>query len=123
MAVVLDAGALIAIDRHDRAVIARLVGAHEYGEAVRTSAAVVAQVWRGGARRATLARVLQGVEEIVLDEVQSRAIGVLLAKSAQRDVVDAAVALIARGGDEILTSDPKDIKALVKGRGVHVTRV
>ena len=123
MALVLDSGALIAIDRHDRAMIARLVAAHEDGEAVRTSTAAVAQVWRGGARQVTLARVLQGVEEIALDGDQSRAIGALLAKTSQRDVVDAAVALVARSADEILTSDPKDIKALVKGRGVRVSLV
>lgn len=123
MALVLDAGALIAIERRDRNVIARLVAAHEAVEPVRTSAAVVAQVWRDGTRQATLARVLRGVEEVGIDSTQAREIGKLLRTTKSSDVIDAAIALIARSGDEILTSDPSDIKALVRVRRVNVVSV
>ena len=123
MALVLDAGALIAIERRDRNVIARLVAAHEAVEPVRTSTAVVAQVWRDGSRQATLSRVLRGVEEVDIDPTQAREIGRLLRKTKSSDVVDAAVALIAQSGDEILTSDPSDIKALVRVRRVNVVSV
>ena len=62
MALVLDAGALIAIERSDRQLRAVLQNAHDRAVPVRTSAAVVGQVWRGGARQAVLARALAGVE-------------------------------------------------------------
>ena len=45
-ALVLDAGALVAIDRDDRPMIARLRVAQERGVELRTNAMVVAQVWR-----------------------------------------------------------------------------
>lgn len=123
MSLVLDAGALIAIERRDRVVIARLVAAHEESEPVRTSAAVVAQVWRNGSRQATLARVLAGTEEVPLHSEQAREIGRLLATRRSADVVDGAVAVIAQPGDEVLTSDPKDLKALLRGKDVRVTTV
>ena len=50
MPLVLDAGALIAVDRQDRSIGAVLRLAHHEQLPVRTSAAVVAQVWRGGGR-------------------------------------------------------------------------
>ena len=52
MALVLDAGGLIAIDRLDRAVGAMLRVAQQEKLPVRTSAAVVAQVWRNGSLQA-----------------------------------------------------------------------
>ena len=121
MSLILDAGALLAIDRRDRAVIARLVAAHEAGEPVRTSTSVVAQVWRNGSRPATLARVLAGTEEVPLLSEQAREIGRLLGTTRSSDVVDGAVAAIAQPGDEVLTSDPRDLQALVRGKHVRVT--
>lgn len=47
-ALVLDAGALIAVDRNDRAMLARLRAAERHGLELRTNAMVVAQVWRDG---------------------------------------------------------------------------
>ena len=123
MSLILDAGALIAIERRDRNVISRLVAAHEDGEPVRTSAAVVAQVWRNGSRQATLARLLAGIDEVPLLSDQAREIGLLLAATRSSDVVDGAVAVIARSGDEVLTSDPKDLRALLRGKRVRVATV
>jgi hypothetical protein len=123
MALVLDAGALIAIERRDRAVIARLVRAHEDAEPVRSSAAVVAQVIRNRARQVTLERVLAGVEEHPLDSDVARQIGQLLATSRTSDVVDAAVALLAGPGDEVLTSDPSDLRALLPKRSIKITAI
>jgi predicted nucleic acid-binding protein len=77
-----------------------------------TSAAVVAQVWRGGSRQARLARFLGSdlVNEIALDPDAGRKIGVLAATIGSRDVVDGHVAMIALERDAIvLTSDPDDI--------------
>ena len=84
---------------------------------VRTSAAVVAQVWRSG-RQANLARVLAGVVAGPLDPEGGRRIGELLAGSATEDVVDAHVALLADPATTILTSGPADIRRLLQVRGV-----
>lgn len=123
MALILDAGALIAIERRDRATIARLVRAHEDIEPVLTSAAVVAQVIRNPARQETLQRVLAGIKEFPLDSKEARQIGKLLAATRTSDVVDAAVARIASPGDEILTSDPKDLRTLRPSRSIKITVV
>ena len=47
----LDAGALIAIDRGDRQVLAQVEDADRAGDPVRTNAMAVAQVWRDGKGR------------------------------------------------------------------------
>lgn len=123
MTLLLDAGALLAIERRDRGTIARLVRAHQEAEPVLTSAAVVAQVIRNRARQVTLERVLAGVEERPLDSDAARRVGHLLASSRTADVVDAALALLARPGDEVLTSDPKDLRALLPKRSITITQV
>jgi uncharacterized protein YaiI (UPF0178 family) len=123
VSLLLDAGALIAIERRDRATIARLVRAHEDAEPVITSAAVVAQVIRDRARQVTLERVLTGVEEHPLDSEVARHVGQLLASSRTSDVVDAALAALARPGDEVLTSDPKDLQRLVTKTSIKITSV
>jgi hypothetical protein len=41
------------------------------------------------------------------------------ARSRSTDVIDAALALLAQDGDEILTSDPDDLRVLVAASGVH----
>ena len=62
MTAVLDAGALIAVDRRDRRVGAMLRVLQQQSVPLVSSAAVVAQVWRRPARQANLARVLAGVD-------------------------------------------------------------
>jgi predicted nucleic acid-binding protein len=123
MALVLDAGALIAIERRDRATIARLVRAHEEAEPVVTTAVVVAQVIRKRARQVTLERVLAGVEEFSFDSEVARRVGQLLSSSGTSDVVDAAVALLASPGDEVLTSDVSDLRLLLPKRSVKLTAI
>ena len=123
MALVLDAGALIAIERRDRTTIARLVRAHENAEPVVTSAAVVAQVIRNRGRQVTLERVLAGIEEEPLDSDAARRVGHLLASSRTSDVVDAALAVLAAPGDEVMTSDPKDLRTLLRQRSIKITSV
>jgi len=118
MALVLDAGALIAIDRFDRQLGLLLRNAHVRRVPVRTSAAVVGQVWRGGAPQAVLARALAGVEVRGLDEESGLRIGRLLSLSRTADVVDAHVALITSPGDALVTSDPDDLTHLTECLGV-----
>ena len=88
-----------------------------------TSGGVVAQVWRNGARQADLARVLTGVKTLAIDTTSARQIGTLLATSRSDDLVDAHVALLAVDGDRVLTSDPTDIRRLLRARGVSATIV
>jgi hypothetical protein len=77
------------------------------------------QVWRDRAgRQAVLARLLRAVEVCAVDERAGRDAGVLLGRAGTSDVVDATVALLARPGDRILTSDPDDITRLVQAGGV-----
>jgi hypothetical protein len=114
-ALVLDAGALLAVDRGDRAMIARLRVAQQQGQQLRTSAIVVSQVWRDPAgRQAELARLLSSVDHRVVDQDLGRAAGVLIGRSGTRDPIDATVVLVAEHGDRIVTSDPGDLKRLAR---------
>jgi hypothetical protein len=118
---VLDAGALIAVDRADRATVALLSAAHDAGFNLRTNANVVAQVWRDDqGRQVQLGRFLRCVDIRTVDEAMGRAAGLLLAASGTHDVVDATVALLASAGDQILTGDRSDLVALVEARRLTV---
>ncbi len=118
MAIVLDAGGLIAIDNNDRRIGALLRIAHRDRIPVRTSAAVVAQAWRDGARQANLARTLAGIDIVPVDTVVGRRIGELLERTGTADVVDGHVALLTDPGDIVITSDRSDIERLLESRSV-----
>ncbi len=120
-ALVLDAGALVAMDRGDRAMAARLRVAQRSGLDLRSTATVVAQVWRDpGGRQANLARLLQAIDVRAVDHRLGREAGVLLGRADLDDVVDATVVTIAAAGDRILTGDPDDIRPLVAASGRSV---
>lgn len=118
-ALVFDSGALIALERGDRALAALLVAAAAGGTEAITSSACVAQVWRNPARQARLARALAGFLECELDARQARACGTLLARGKTQDIADAAVSLLAHDGDTVLTSDPHDIEHLLSAAGTR----
>jgi hypothetical protein len=118
MKAVLDAGALVAVDRRDRAVGAQLRVLQQQGTPLRVSAAVVGQVWRNGRKQANLARVLAGTGTEALGPEDGKRIGDLLALAGSADVVDAHVALMTAPADLVLTSDPADIRQLLQARGV-----
>lgn len=85
-AVVLDAGALVAIARDDRAMIARLRVAQRRGAELRSNAMVVAQVWRDRqGRQANLARLLRAVDVRAVDHHDGRQAGVLLGLAGLAD--------------------------------------
>ena len=114
MSVILDSGALIALEDNDRRMWRRLKGALQAESPPKTHGGVVAQVWRGGTgRQARLARALRAVEVVPLDAELGRRAGVLLARCGLQDAIDAALAAIADHGDEIITSDPDDLAILV----------
>jgi ATP phosphoribosyltransferase regulatory subunit HisZ len=110
--VVLDAGALIAIERGGELVRIYLTLAGKGEVKLFTSSAVIAQAWRGGTRQARLARFLESglAQEVSLDGGASRRIGALAALTGGADVVDGHVALIADDEDAlVLSSDPGDL--------------
>ncbi|WP_131769741.1 hypothetical protein [Candidatus Protofrankia californiensis] len=118
---VLDAGAFLAVERGDRDVVALVKRERLAGRSPVTSGGVVAQVWRGGrGRQATVARMLAGVDVTAIDDGLGRRAGTLLARAGQSDVIDATVVCLAVDGDDILTSDPGDLRALAHAAGIHV---
>jgi hypothetical protein len=115
--IVLDNGALIALERNDRKMWARLKAAATAGVPVVVPAAAFAQAWRGGSQRqAHLARALDHLEFPSLDEPVARAAGVLCGMTGTSDVVDASVALAAAHPDvtAVCTSDPTDLTRLLE---------
>ena len=112
-ALILDAGALVAVDRDDRAMIARLQAAQQHGIELRSNAMVVAQAWRDPhGRQVQLARLLGAVDVRAVSPEVGRAAGVLLGAADTSDPIDATVVLLAAPGDRILTSDPDDLTRL-----------
>jgi hypothetical protein len=112
---VLDAGALIALDRGDKRMIALLRQALAQGWTFRVPSGVVGQAWRDGRVQATLARFLRSdeVEIAPLDEQLARACGELCGAANSADVIDASVVILARGRrDPIVTGDPDDLLRL-----------
>jgi hypothetical protein len=112
---VLDTGALIALDRGDKRMIALLRRALALGRRFRVPAGVVGQAWRDGRVQVTLARFLRSeeVEIIPLDEQLARSCGELCGATNSPDVIDASVVMLARERrDPIVTSDPNDLRRL-----------
>ena len=108
----LDAGALIAFERNDGRVRCLLQEANTHGIAVHIPAGVIAQVWRGGARQARVARLVRSMDVSVnaLDLEEAMAVGVVAGRSGVPDIVDGSVVLVARRtGSIVVTSDPDDL--------------
>ena len=113
---VLDTGALIALDRNDRSIWAMLRIASDDGATVVVPAGVIGQAWRDGGQ-ALLARALNHCTELALDGSTARAAGLLCGQANTRDVIDASVAIAAAGmantDVSVVTSDPSDITHLL----------
>ncbi len=111
---VLDAGALIAIERADRRIIRLL----ELADEVHVPSGALAQAWRNPARQVRLVRVVRTDEVEVhdLDEHMAHAAGQLCGATGTSDVIDAQVVLVARSTDAVVvTSDPDDLSRLDPG--------
>lgn len=123
-AAVYDAGVLIAADRSERDVWAEHRIRLEAGRVPLVPAPVVAQVSRTP-RQVQLRRFLRGCEIVPFEERTAHRAGALLGKSGTRDVVDAAVAILAiERRAEIVSNDPEDIARLlsVGGSSLDVRR-
>jgi len=119
---VFDSGALIALERGDRAIAVLLDEAREARETITVPAGCVAQTWRDPRRQARLASFLRlgTVAVVPLDDEDARRVGLRLAATGSTDVVDAHVALCGqRLGQVVVTSDPDDITRLAPSVRVH----
>jgi predicted nucleic acid-binding protein len=115
---ILDAGAFIALERGDRALLRRLNADLRIGDTPRTNGGVVAQIWRGGRdRQVRLVRALRAVSIESIDGDLGRRAGLLLGATKQSDPIDATVVAMARSGDLIATSDVRDIERLISASG------
>lgn len=110
--VTLDTGALIAASRDDRRFWVWWKWLTSKGLVAAVPSPVVAQAWRSGGD-ARLAVVLGGCREVQMDANGSRRTGELCGRAGTADVVDA---FVVRGAadrrEDVLTSDPDDLRAL-----------
>lgn len=106
-------------------VSALLEEAEECGDEVVIPASALAQAWRGGAKAARLARLVDSAEIDALDERRAKQAGARLGSRGGRDAVDAHVVCCAvERGAAILTSDLDDAEALIEpGERVELIRV
>jgi predicted nucleic acid-binding protein len=115
VAVVLDAGALIAFERGDARMRALCREALRARARFLVPAGVVGQVIRNPRRQVALRALLNGISTHVvpLDQILAEAAGVLCGKTGTSDVVDATVALVARRERAVVvTSDEDDLRRL-----------
>ncbi|MFN0027493.1 MAG: twitching motility protein PilT [Acidimicrobiales bacterium] len=112
-----DAGVLVAADRNERLVWALHRRLLEHGDTPSVPSTVLAQAWRSGPQ-AQFSRFLAGCEVRPFIEAHARSAGWLLARASTADIVDAGVVVIARErGEDVLTSDPDDLKPLSTALG------
>lgn len=111
--VTLDAGPLVAAERNDRRFWALWREIAPLPKVI--PAGVLAQVWRGQ-RSVPLIRVIDACRIEPLSRWNAEKIGELLARTGTRDIVDAAVMFgAAYRGDDILTTDVRDLRRLTVG--------
>lgn len=115
-AVVLDAGALIAVERRSPQLEELIRAARRRKASVVVPTAALAQIVRAGGRQANLRRFLadSALRFASLDYPMALRIGTLLGAAGTSDVVDAAVVVCARdlGLAPVITSDPQDLRKL-----------
>lgn len=109
---VLDTGALLALERGDARVRALLRRVMDRDMVLAVPSGVIAQSWRGGRRQARMARLLAdpAVRIPALDDITARAVGLLSGRSGHPDVIDVHVVLHARLHNfGVVSSDPNDL--------------
>ncbi|MFI5053225.1 MAG: PIN domain-containing protein [Acidimicrobiia bacterium] len=112
---ILDSGAVIALARSEQRALAFLRRAIELDADVVIPVVVLAETLRGGRTDAAVHRALNRVGEIEPTHPDvGRVAGRLLGASRSNDTVDAMVVAeaVVRGGGQLLTSDPSDLRRL-----------
>ncbi|MGA8596940.1 MAG: hypothetical protein WB676_19695 [Bryobacteraceae bacterium] len=121
--VTFDAGGLIALGRTDRRVLTLVARAKELGLRITIPATALAQAIRSPARQVLLSRLIRqvGTDLIELDGPDATMVGLLLARTATADIVDAHVVVCAqRAGQAVITSDADDLRCIDPGLRVVV---
>jgi hypothetical protein len=113
---ILDTGALIALERGEQRMMALLDRTLALsGAVIHIPAGVVAQAFRDGTRQVYLRRLLRKPQAkvVALDEQAAYVVGMLLGLRGMSDVVDASVIVCARRYDQaVVTGDPEDLRRL-----------
>jgi predicted nucleic acid-binding protein len=119
----LDAGALIAYERGEERIREILTVAYARGFVPTIPAIALAEVWRGDAKDARVARLLKACSIETVDERLARAAGSLRRTTPGAATIDACIATgVRRRGDAIATSDADDMRALL-GPGFTILAV
>jgi hypothetical protein len=121
-----DTGALVAAERNDRAMWALHAGFLAEEVVPTVPAPVLAEAWRGGARQASLSRLLAMCVVEEMSEAQARRVGILAGKAGHGDIVDVTVVEgAARRHDAIVTSNDSHIQLVAQAARVrlHVEHV
>lgn len=122
-----DTGALIASERNDRRMWALHLGFMAEEVVPVVPAPVVAEAWRGGARQASLARLLAGCNVEPMTADQARRVGELAGQAGHEDIVDVTVVegALRRADDVVVTSNASHIQKIVgsTGRSIRVEAV
>jgi predicted nucleic acid-binding protein len=110
----LDAGALIAYERGEERVREILAVSYARGLVPTIPAVALAEVWRGDAKDARVARLLKACSIEALDERSARAAGRLRRATPGASTIDACIAVgVSQRRDAIATSDPDDLRKLL----------
>jgi predicted nucleic acid-binding protein len=106
-----DTGALIAIERRDRAMLAFMSATLAAGARITVPSVVIGEWWRG--QRGPAARILDAVHVEAVSGWLAKLAGETLALVDGATLVDAiVVASAARRGDLVLTSDVGDLSRI-----------
>jgi hypothetical protein len=120
---VFDAGAFIALERRMPLLLGILDEALRGSVQVVLPRTVIAQVWRGTPRQASVGRLISAGRKrdspVIIDELtaeRATEIGVTIGTTSHPDIVDVHVALAAaERGHAVLTSDDADIAKVNPG--------
>lgn len=116
-----DTGALVAGERNDRRMWALHAGFLAEDVVPTVPAPVLAEAWRGGARQASLSRLLAMCDIEPMSEEQARKVGVLAAKATHNDIVDVTVVEGAiRRHDAVITSNEDHIRLIADAAKVRL---
>lgn len=121
---ILDAGVLVAVDRGEQGAKNFAAAARTTKRPLRTTAPVVAQVWRDGSRQALLAGFLKSVEVLPFSAQQVPLVGEILRGSDTSDVVDAHVlACAVERRESVITADSRDFNLLANALGTRAPAI
>lgn len=110
----LDAGTLMAYERGNERIREILTVAYARGLVPTIPTTALAEVWRGDAEDARVARLLKACSIEPVAEQLARAAGSLRRSVPGSGTIDACVAVgVRRRLDTIATSDPDDMRALL----------